>query len=61
VGSSPTGYATWNLQERGEIFVAPGVEVYEGMIVGENARDADPDCQHRQGKKADQHARLHRR
>jgi GTP-binding protein len=38
-----TGYATWNLQERGEIFVAPGVEVYEGQIVGENARDADLD------------------
>jgi GTP-binding protein len=36
-----TGYATFNLQERGEIFVAPGTEVYEGMIVGENARDAD--------------------
>jgi len=38
-----TGYATFNLQERGEIFVAPGTEVYEGMIVGENARDADLD------------------
>jgi len=38
-----TGYATWNLQERGEIFVAPGVEVYEGQIVGENSRDADLD------------------
>jgi len=38
-----TGHATFNLQERGEIFVAPGVEVYEGMIVGENARDADLD------------------
>jgi GTP-binding protein len=38
-----TGYATWNLQERGEIFVAPGAEVYEGMIVGENSRDADLD------------------
>jgi len=36
-----TGYAIWNLQERGEIFVAPGLEVYEGMVVGENARDAD--------------------
>ncbi len=36
-----TGYAIFNLQERGEIFVEPGVEVYEGMIVGENARDAD--------------------
>jgi GTP-binding protein len=38
-----TGYATWNLQERGEIFVAPGAEVYEGQIVGENSRDADLD------------------
>jgi GTP-binding protein len=36
-----TGYAIFNLQERGEIFVNPGTEVYEGMIVGENARDAD--------------------
>ena len=38
-----TGYAIWNLQERGEIFVTPGLEVYEGMIVGENARDNDLD------------------
>jgi GTP-binding protein len=36
-----TGHAIWALQERGEIFVSPGAEVYEGMIVGENARDAD--------------------
>jgi len=38
-----TGYALFNLQERGDMFVAPGLEVYEGMIVGENARDADLD------------------
>ena len=38
---STTGYAIFNLQERGEMFVAPGTEIYEGMIVGENARDAD--------------------
>ena len=38
-----TGYAIFNLQERGEIFVTPGTEVYEGMVVGENARDADLD------------------
>ncbi|HEX9761045.1 MAG TPA: translational GTPase TypA, partial [Candidatus Acidoferrales bacterium] len=38
-----TSFALWNLQERGELFVGPGVEVYEGMIVGENARDADMD------------------
>jgi GTP-binding protein len=38
-----TGNAIWNLQERGEIFVHPGVDVYEGMIVGENARQNDLD------------------
>ena len=36
-----TGYAIFNLQERGEIFITPSTEVYEGMIVGENARDSD--------------------
>ena len=36
-----TGHAIFNLQERGEMFVAPSTEVYEGMIVGENARDSD--------------------
>jgi GTP-binding protein len=38
-----TGYASFNLQERGTLFVAPGTEVYEGMIVGENARPDDMD------------------
>ncbi|HEV2617506.1 MAG TPA: translational GTPase TypA [Candidatus Acidoferrales bacterium] len=38
-----TAFALWNLQERGELFVGPAVEVYEGMIVGENAREADMD------------------
>ncbi len=38
-----TGYAIFNLQERGEIFITPGTEVYEGMIIGENSRDADLD------------------
>ena len=36
-----TAYTIFNLQERGKIFVPPGTAVYEGMIVGENARDAD--------------------
>jgi GTP-binding protein len=36
-----TGYAIYNLQERGEIFISPGTEVYEGMIIGENSRDSD--------------------
>jgi len=38
-----TAYAIANLQERGEIFIEPGVAVYEGMIVGENARASDMD------------------
>jgi GTP-binding protein len=38
-----TGHAIFNLQERGVIFVSPQTEVYEGMIVGENARDNDLD------------------
>ncbi len=36
---STTAYALDNLQLRGTLFVAPGVEVYEGMVVGENARE----------------------
>ena len=36
-----TGHALFNIQERGDMFVGSGVEVYEGMIVGENARDSD--------------------
>jgi GTP-binding protein len=38
-----TAYAIWNLQERGEIFIEPGSAVYEGMIIGENARANDLD------------------
>ncbi|KIC71498.1 MULTISPECIES: translational GTPase TypA [Candidatus Protochlamydia] len=36
-----SGYACFNLQDRGVMFVAPGDEVYEGMVVGENSRDND--------------------
>ncbi len=38
-----TAYALFNLQERGELFVGPGVNVYEGMVIGENARWDDMD------------------
>jgi len=38
-----TSYAIFNLQERGEIFIEPATQVYEGMIVGENARPNDMD------------------
>ncbi len=36
-----TAYALWNIQERGELFVGPTIDVYEGMIVGENSREQD--------------------
>jgi len=40
---SVTSYACFSLQERGSLMVAPGTEVYEGMIVGENSRADDMD------------------
>jgi len=46
-----TTYALLNLSERGEMFVGPGVEVYEGMIVGENARPEDMDVNPTKEKK----------
>jgi GTP-binding protein len=42
-GGAETTYALYNLQERGELFVKPGTDVYEGMIIGENSRDVDMD------------------
>jgi GTP-binding protein len=38
-----TSYAIFNLQERGEIFIDPTTQVYEGMVIGENARPNDMD------------------
>ncbi len=46
-----TAFALLNLQERGSLFVAPGVDVYEGMIVGENARADDLDVNATKEKK----------
>jgi GTP-binding protein len=36
-----TTYALYNLQERGELFIRPGTQVYQGMIIGENAKTVD--------------------
>ena len=44
-------YALMNLQERGALFVGPGVEVYQGMIVGENSRAGDMDVNPTREKK----------
>ena len=46
-----TAYSLFNLQERGSMFVAPGDEVYEGMIVGENSRPDDMDVNPTKEKK----------
>jgi GTP-binding protein len=46
-----TTYSLLNLQERGNLFVGAGVEVYEGMIVGENARSEDMDVNPTKEKK----------
>ena len=46
-----TGFALANLQDRGTMFVGPGTEVYEGMIVGENSRSDDMDVNPTKEKK----------
>ncbi|MDX1658673.1 MAG: translational GTPase TypA [Nitriliruptorales bacterium] len=46
-----TTYALLNLQDRGVLFISPGTEVYEGMIVGENARSEDMDVNPTKEKK----------
>ena len=44
-------YALWNLQERGAMFIGPGVNVYGGMIIGEHSREGDLDVNVLKGKK----------
>ena len=46
-----TAYALYNLQERGRLFVSPGMRVYRGMIVGENAKSVDIDVNVTKDKK----------
>ena len=46
-----TAYSLLSLQERGQLFVGPGVDVYEGMVIGENARADDMDVNPTREKK----------
>jgi GTP-binding protein len=46
-----TGYALLSLQERGQLFVGPGTDVYQGMVIGENARADDMDVNPTKEKK----------
>ncbi|MDA1296526.1 MAG: translational GTPase TypA [Chloroflexi bacterium] len=48
---SATGHALQNLQERGQMFIGPGTDVYEGMIIGENPRPEDMNVNPTRGKK----------
>ncbi len=50
-GGKTTSFALLNLQERGSLFVGPGTDVYEGMVVGENARSEDLDVNATKEKK----------
>ncbi|MBB5517954.1 translational GTPase TypA [Amphiplicatus metriothermophilus] len=43
-------YALWNIEERGVLFISPGEKVYQGMIIGENAKDDDLDVNPLKGK-----------
>ncbi|HSH46019.1 MAG TPA: EF-Tu/IF-2/RF-3 family GTPase, partial [Longimicrobiales bacterium] len=51
VDGTSVGYSLFNLQERATLFIGPGVPVYEGMVVGENARSGDLDVNVAKGKK----------
>ena len=44
-------YALWNLQERGQLFISPQTEVYEGMIIGESSKNIDLDVNPLKNKK----------
>jgi GTP-binding protein len=46
-----TAYALFHMEDRGELLIGPGVSVYEGMLVGENARPADMDVNVTKAKK----------
>ena len=48
-------YALFSLQERSELFIGAGADVYEGMVVGENARSGDMDVNVDEREEADEH------
>jgi GTP-binding protein len=50
-GGSSVAYALWNLEERGRLFIGAGVDVYQGMIIGEHSRGNDLEVNPLKGKK----------
>jgi GTP-binding protein len=51
VNGEATAYDLWNIQERGTLFITPGASLYEGMIIGESAKDQDMGVNVTKGKK----------
>jgi len=49
-GGVAVAYALWNLEDRGPMFIIPGVQVYEGMIIGQHTRDNDLEVNPLKGK-----------
>jgi GTP-binding protein len=49
-GGNAVAYALWNLEDRGPMFIEPGTEVYEGMIIGEHSRGNDLEVNPLKGK-----------
>jgi len=49
-GGEAVAYAMWNLEDRGPLFIVPGVKVYEGMIIGEHNRSNDLEVNVLKGK-----------
>jgi GTP-binding protein len=49
-GGNAVAYALWNLEDRGPMFIEPGVDVYEGMIIGEHTRGNDLEVNPIKGK-----------
>ncbi|MDE1966463.1 MAG: translational GTPase TypA [Patescibacteria group bacterium] len=50
ISGKALGFALWNLQERGRLFIGPGTEVYEGMVVGDVSKGDDMDVNPCKGK-----------
>ncbi|TSC79981.1 MAG: GTP-binding protein [Candidatus Peregrinibacteria bacterium Gr01-1014_25] len=51
VNGEATAYDLWNIQERGRLFISPATSLYEGMIIGESAKDQDIGVNVTKGKK----------
>ena len=49
-GGKALGYALWNLQERGTLYIGPGIDVYEGMVIGNTSKGEEMTVNPTKGK-----------